>query len=691
MYLNYYCHSYIINFNMKSNNNSNKKKITKGFKKEKSNNSNDNISNLMDISPGPSIKNQVQSAQNLQQVPMQNQNQLLLNSLNTNNNDMNINMMNAPPFQNYQQQNFNNNINTNMMNAPPIQNYQQQNLNAPQMFQQQNLNAPQMFQQQNLNAPQMFQQQNLNAAPMNLQQKPKYNTSNKIKQSLNNNYNNQTNDNFDTIQLKDDPLLTTPTKTPSETKDNKRLKTIKDKVHLSMRLKNKQIKIEGKIQKIPLLVTLTADENENVEKTAIDLVCVLDISGSMMGTKIELLKSTFPVLLDLLTEADRLSIVIFNNSAKKITPLLRMDNKGKELTLKQINKIRSNGGTSITNGMLGALEILNNREQENVVTGVFLLSDGLDGSAQSGVKSLVQGYNQKKMSCNYSLNTFGFGYDHDPKLMGSIAELKEGNFYFIEKLDQVDEAFGDCLIGLQSIIAQNVEIKIQPKDSNVFKGVRITEALGVAGTWKEDTGVYYTSIKQLISDKSRNFVLELEIPATKNMLSDLEKTMPLIVANAQASLTGLVESGTEFVTLSSDLTAFVLDDSDKMDPSDLEEDEDVMFNYLRVKFAMVMDSCKKNSDQGKYDKSSDMLNQFKKDICSSKLNKNEKVITLTKDIDEAISVNSPSNYQLKGKHYMVQNINCFNNEMSNNCNNINFMNSNQVSYNYERVSKKSGK
>jgi hypothetical protein len=37
--------------------------------------------------------------------------------------------------------------------------------------------------------------------------------------------------------------------------------------------------------------------------------------------------------------------------------------------------------------------------------------------------------------------------------MNDIAKLKNGNFYYIEKIDKVDEFFIDALAGLVSVVA----------------------------------------------------------------------------------------------------------------------------------------------------------------------------------------------------------------------------------------------
>jgi tRNA U34 5-carboxymethylaminomethyl modifying enzyme MnmG/GidA len=45
--------------------------------------------------------------------------------------------------------------------------------------------------------------------------------------------------------------------------------------------------------------------------------------------------------------------------------------------------------------------------------------------------------------------------------MNGVAKVGDGSFYFIEKLDVVDEMFVDALGGLFSVLAQKVEISIR--------------------------------------------------------------------------------------------------------------------------------------------------------------------------------------------------------------------------------------
>jgi hypothetical protein len=97
-----------------------------------------------------------------------------------------------------------------------------------------------------------------------------------------------------------------------------------------------------------------------------------------------------------------------------------------------------------------AFKVIKNRNEKNPVTSIFLLSDGLDGGAQNRVAACL---NNLHIDDTFTIHTFGFGRDHDPNLMTSISKQKNGNFYYIEQLDKVDECFIDALAGLVSVVA----------------------------------------------------------------------------------------------------------------------------------------------------------------------------------------------------------------------------------------------
>lgn len=56
---------------------------------------------------------------------------------------------------------------------------------------------------------------------------------------------------------------------------------------------------------------------EEMEKPPIDLICVVDRSGSMFGEKIDLVRKTLNLLLEFLGEKDRLCLIQFDDRVEK--------------------------------------------------------------------------------------------------------------------------------------------------------------------------------------------------------------------------------------------------------------------------------------------------------------------------------------------------------------------------------------
>ena len=80
---------------------------------------------------------------------------------------------------------------------------------------------------------------------------------------------------------------------------------------------DRQSNMFGMIQlKPPLLMPSNLTDKEfNELRTPVDIVCVIDKSGSMSGDKLALLKETLMYLIDQLNSRDRLAIISFNTHA----------------------------------------------------------------------------------------------------------------------------------------------------------------------------------------------------------------------------------------------------------------------------------------------------------------------------------------------------------------------------------------
>ncbi len=80
----------------------------------------------------------------------------------------------------------------------------------------------------------------------------------------------------------------------------------------------------------PFVINISAPEPKDDEKKCnADLICVIDISGSMSGEKIFLVKESLKILVEMMDKNDRLALVLFDNIASIFYDLNYMTDKEK--------------------------------------------------------------------------------------------------------------------------------------------------------------------------------------------------------------------------------------------------------------------------------------------------------------------------------------------------------------------------
>lgn len=377
-------------------------------------------------------------------------------------------------------------------------------------------------------------------------------------------------------------------------------------VQLEVKLGQKPVLLEAKDQTQTLLVKVSegALEEEKIEQASIDVVCLIDCSGSMNGFKLTQVKQTLLYVMELLKPHDRMAIVTFN-SETQVQNSLRLASKENKCgrLLSNIQGLSAFGGTNIVGGLKKALKILAKRKTRNNICSVFLLSDGNDNYGLEGLDTLLE----RTAIPNLSVNTFGYGEDHDPESLRKIAQAKKGNFYYIKDLARVDEAFVDCLALLTSVIGGQATATIRLIPTPLFKEINFRTCYG--SQWKGDSDTCRTiDIGSLYVGMEKAFVAELSLDANLNSGFAGKE---IKIAEVEFNLKSISLQNQKSASVTKDLVVSVAPSTPE---ARVEKDEEVEKHYLRVTGAQVLSAAKEFISKGKEEDAKKVLEGFKTKI-----------------------------------------------------------------------------
>ena len=211
----------------------------------------------------------------------------------------------------------------------------------------------------------------------------------------------------------------------------------------------------------PLIVSISSEDVDR-KIHGIYFICIVDVSGSMSESKINLVKESLKYLVNTMNEEDYFALIKFSSNAYLVNGFTQMTSNNKKTIINNINNLVASGGTDIYNGLEKASELVTSDFETNgKIISMILLSDGYDGKKQADIrfKNLIS--NKNKNNIPFTLHTFGYGESHDAQLMYKISLIRDGGYFFIRYLSSVQDALLEIYGSLSTVYKLNAELTIQ--------------------------------------------------------------------------------------------------------------------------------------------------------------------------------------------------------------------------------------
>jgi Ca-activated chloride channel family protein len=220
--------------------------------------------------------------------------------------------------------------------------------------------------------------------------------------------------------------------------------------------------VVGESTKVSLVIRFGADgKKEDVPRRKLNLSLVLDRSGSMGGTPLRQAIKAAQELVGEMTDNDLLSVVIYDDDVETIVPHAKATDK--KAIQQRIGNVRAGGCTNLAGGWLEGIKHVKQHAKPDEVNRVLLLTDG---QANMGITdpAVLKKTSGEKAREGVVTTTLGFGSGFNEDLLIGMAREAEGNFYFIETPDDVQQVFKIELEGLSSVVGQNVIVNVRPSE-----------------------------------------------------------------------------------------------------------------------------------------------------------------------------------------------------------------------------------
>jgi Ca-activated chloride channel homolog len=206
-------------------------------------------------------------------------------------------------------------------------------------------------------------------------------------------------------------------------------------------------------------IGIKASEQEAGQPKPSNLVFLIDVSGSM-GTpeKLPLLKSAMKLLVERLTENDRVAMVVYAGKSGLVLPSTSGDKK--EMLIHALEKLEAGGSTNGGSGIRLAYDVA----QANYIPGgsnrVILATDGDFNVGITDQGSLIRLEDKARSGVFLSVLGFGGGNYKDSTLE-KLADKGNGNYAYIDTLNEARKALVEQMAGTLFTVAKDVKIQVE--------------------------------------------------------------------------------------------------------------------------------------------------------------------------------------------------------------------------------------
>jgi Ca-activated chloride channel family protein len=188
------------------------------------------------------------------------------------------------------------------------------------------------------------------------------------------------------------------------------------------------------------------------------LIFVIDVSGSMAReNRLLLVKQALNLLLDQLGRGDRVGLVVYGSSGR-----ILLEPSGDLAAVRRaIDRLSTGGSTNAEEGLVLGYDLARRHFRSGAINRLVLCSDGVANVGRTGPESILARIGREAQE-GIELTTVGFGMgNYNDVLMEQLADRGDGNYAYVDTVDEARRVFVENLTGTLQTIASDAKVQVE--------------------------------------------------------------------------------------------------------------------------------------------------------------------------------------------------------------------------------------
>ena len=174
------------------------------------------------------------------------------------------------------------------------------------------------------------------------------------------------------------------------------------------------------------------------------VIMALDVSGSMHGQKIDLMRRSAAASLDLYANDDEVALWTFSTDVTQVTPFVTVG-RAKDRLRAQIDALYAGGGTALYRAARDSVRSVAATFDRTRINAVVLLTDGQNSSSDDDVEALLRDLRAANAAHPIRVFTIAYGADADLATLRRISDATRAASYDAKDTASINKVFREVV------------------------------------------------------------------------------------------------------------------------------------------------------------------------------------------------------------------------------------------------------